>query len=67
MNEPKNLKPKSGFFGIITTQITVTIIILLSVLAVKYLFKDTYASLKEWYTLNICAETDINEVLDNEV
>ena len=67
MDEDKNLKPKGGFFGIIITQMTITVIILLSVLAVKYLFKDTYASLKEWYTLNICAETDINEVLDNEV
>ena len=67
MEEPKNSKPKVGFFGIIITQMTVTLIILLSVLAVKYFFKGTYRSLKEWYTVNICAETDINEVLDDEV
>ncbi len=67
MEEPKNSKPKGGFFGIIITQMTVTLIILLSVLAVKYFFKGTYRSLKEWYTVNICAETDINEVLDDEV
>lgn len=67
MDEQENLRPKGGFFGIIITQMTVTLIILLSVLAVKYFFKGTYLTLKEWYSVNICAETDINEVLDNEV
>ncbi|MEE1161099.1 MAG: hypothetical protein U0K70_03460 [Acutalibacteraceae bacterium] len=67
MDEAKNLQPKGGFFGIIITQMTVTLIILLSVITVKYFFKNTYPSLKEWYSVNICAETDINEVLENEV
>lgn len=67
MDETKNSKPKSGFFGIIITQSIVTLIILLSVLTVKYFFKSTYSSLKEWYNVNICAETDINEVLDDEI
>lgn len=68
MDEPKNLKPKSGgLLGIIITEAVVTLIILLSVLAVKYFFKGTYSSLKEWYSVNICAETDINEVLDDEI
>lgn len=67
MDEQENLRPKSGFFGIIITQITITLIILLSVLAVKYFFKGTYLTLKEWYGVNICAETDINEVLDDEI
>ena len=67
MDEQENLRPKGGFFGIIITQITVTLIILLSVLAVKYFFKSTYKELKVWYDTNICAETDINEVLDDEV
>lgn len=64
MDETEILKPKNGgLFGIIITETAVTLIILLSVLAVKYFFKGTYLSLKEWYSLNICAETDINEVL----
>ncbi|MEE1239048.1 MAG: hypothetical protein UHO61_03895 [Acutalibacteraceae bacterium] len=67
MDETKNSKPKSGFFGIIITQSIVTLIILLSVLTVKYFFKSTYSSLKEWYNVNICAETDINEVLDDGI
>lgn len=67
MEESKNSKPNGGFFGILITQMTVTLIILLSVLAVKYFFKSTYKELKVWYDTNICAETDINEVLDDEV
>lgn len=68
MDEQENLKAKGvGFFGIIITEAVVTLIIILSVLAVKYFLKGTYLSLKEWYSVNICAETDINEVLDDEI
>ncbi len=68
MDEQENLKAKGvGFFGIIITEAVVTLIIILSVLAVKYFLKGTYLSLKEWYCVNICAETDINEVLDDEI
>ena len=68
MDEKDILKPKSGsFFGIIITETVVTVIILLSALTVKYFFKGTYSSLEAWYTENICAETDVNEVLDNEI
>ncbi|MGN0451439.1 MAG: hypothetical protein ACI4FN_04930 [Acutalibacteraceae bacterium] len=65
MDEKDFLKPKShGVFGIIITQAIVTAVILLSVLTVKYFFKGTYRDLKEWYTADICAETDINEVME---
>lgn len=65
MYETDILKPKSGgFLGIIITEAVVTAVILLSVIAVKYFFKGTYPSLKEWYTVNICAETDVGEVIE---
>ncbi len=65
MDETDILKPKSGgFLGIIITEAVVTAVILLSVIAVKYFFKGTYPSLKEWYTVNICAETDVSEVIE---
>lgn len=65
MDEKDILKPKSGgFFGMIITQAVVTAVILLTVIAVKYFFKDTYASLYKWYSVNICAETDINEAIE---
>ena len=68
MDEQEILNPKSGgFLGIIITEAVVAAVILLSVIAVKYFFKGTYPSLKEWYNTNICAETDINEVLDDEI
>lgn len=65
MDEKDFLKPKShGVYGIIITQAIVTAVILLSVLTVKYFFKGTYRDLKKWYTADICAETDINEVME---
>ena len=67
MDEQENLRPKGGFFGIIITQITVTLIILLSVLAVKYFFKGTYKNLHNWYCRNVLVDTDIEEVLGNEI
>lgn len=65
MDESENLKAKGGsFLGIIITEAVVTAVILLSVIAVKYFFKGTYPSLKEWYNTNICAETNVGEVIE---
>lgn len=65
MEEKDIIKSKSGgFFGIIITEAVVTAVVLLSALSVKYFFKGTYASLKNWYSVNICAETDINEAIE---
>lgn len=65
MDEKDFLKPKShGVYGIIITQAIVAAVILLTVLTVKYFFRGTYQDLKEWYTANICAETDVNEVME---
>lgn len=65
MDEKDFLKPKShGVYGIIITQAIVTAVILLTVLTVKYFFRGTYQDLKEWYTADICAETDVNEVME---
>lgn len=65
MEEKDYLKPKGhGVYGIIITQAIVTAVILLTVLTVKYFFKGTYGNLKEWYIVNICAETDVNEVME---
>jgi hypothetical protein len=40
------------------------VIILISVLIIKYFFKSTYEDLKAWYKEDICANTDIQEVLE---
>lgn len=65
MDENDILKPKSGgAFGIIIAEAVVALLILLSVLTVKYFFKGTYAELKRWYNTNICAETEISEVIE---
>ncbi len=51
-------------FGIIIAEAAVAAVILLSVITVKYFFKDCYAGLREWYHVNICAETDVDEVIE---
>lgn len=55
---------KSRFTEILITQIIAMVIILISVLIVKYFFKSTYDDLKVWYKEEICAVTDVNEVLE---
>lgn len=65
MDQNDILNPKSGAaFGIIIAEAAVAAIILLSVLTVKYFFKGTYSEIKKWYNTNICAETEISEVID---
>lgn len=39
------------------------LIIILSVLTVKYCFKSTYVKLNDWYNQNVLTDTDINEVV----
>ena len=65
MDENDILNPKStGAFGIIISEAVAAVLILLSVVTVKYFFKGTYSELKKWYNTNICAETEISEVIE---
>lgn len=57
-------KCKKGITDIIAVQLIFTAVIIASVLSVKYIFKDTYSELKQWYTSLACDETDVNEVLE---
>lgn len=66
MEEKEILKKNGGVFGMIVTEAVVAAVILAAVLTVKYFFKDTYSSLKKWYNSDVCAETDINEVLKTD-
>ncbi len=58
---PETLKPR--FFEIFITQIVTVLIILSAIITIKYFFKGTYKEFKVWYKENICAQTDIDEVL----
>ena len=65
MEDKEIKKPKSGgVFGMIIAQAVTAAVIISAVLTVKYFFKETYSELKSLYTENICAETDIGEVLE---
>jgi hypothetical protein len=61
MNKADNLTK------LIITQAICVLIIISSVITVKYFFGGTYKKLLSWYKENICVTTDINEVLSDEV
>ena len=63
MDEQSSIR-KSRFSEILITQKIAMVIILISVLIIKYFFKSTYEDLKAWYKEDICANTDIQEVLE---
>lgn len=50
---------------IIIVQAICVALIILTVVVIKYFFKDTYADIKEWYSKNICVETSVSEVLES--
>lgn len=56
---------KSGYYiNIIITQTICVVIVLLSVLVLKYFFKGEYKAVKNWYKTEIATNTDIDEVLE---
>ena len=61
MNKADNLT------RLIMTQTVCVLIIILSVVTVKYFFKGTYKKLLSWYTESVLVNTDINEVLSDEI
>lgn len=58
-------KKRDCFASIIITQSICVVLILLTVLVVKYFFKGTYNQAKEWYSQNICVDTDIEQVISD--
>lgn len=47
----------------ITVQAVTVLLILLSVITLKYFFKEYYEEVKDWYKTSFCAETSADEVL----
>ncbi len=52
---------------LVIAQSVCVLVIILSIVTIKYFFKGTYKKLLNWYTENICVTTDINEVLSDEI
>ena len=49
--------------AIITVQAVTVLIILLSVLTMKYFFPEYYSEVRKWYETEFCSETSADEVL----
>lgn len=63
-NKSEKTEPrKNMWIGIVITQSVFIAIILISLVLMKYFWKDTFNSVKKWYEINICNDTDVNEVL----
>ena len=55
------------FYKVIILQAVCVLLIILSVLAVKYFYKSEFKKVQAFYYENIAVDTDINEVLKDEV
>ncbi len=61
--ENKTARARNYYISIMITQFICVLILLLSVICMKYFFKGTYSRVKEFYVNELCSDTDINEVL----
>lgn len=55
------------FYKVVILQAICVLLIILSVLAVKYFYKSEFEKVREFYNDYIAVDTDVNEVLKNEV
>ena len=62
--ENKTLKIKNPFISIMITQSVCVMLILISLVSIKYFFENTYNDLKKFYNSEICSDTDIDEVIE---
>ena len=62
----KRTKNVNCYFCIVITQVVCVMLILISLVCIKYFFKNTYKKINVFYNEEICSTTDINEVIKNE-
>ncbi len=66
-SDAKTKEPISLALAFTITQAICISLILLSLIAIKYLFKPTYKELEKWYRNNMLSDTAVSEVLDFEI
>ena len=52
-----------SFVKLLITQFAVALVIILSVLVLKFGFKDVYKDFADWYKANILTDTSVYEVI----
>lgn len=57
-------RPADSYAKIIAAQAVCVLLIIISVLIMKYFFGGTFKKIEKWYNENICVSTDVNEVLE---
>lgn len=58
------IKPKNTFVAVLITQSICVVMIILSVLTVKFFFKAEHKKLAEWYEKNVAAGISAEDVLN---
>ena len=59
------MEENQGFYlNVIITQALCMLVVLLSVITIKYLFKSEFKTLQKWYAEEFCNDTLIEEVIE---
>ena len=62
-----NNRFSSYIYKIFCSEIILGLVIIISILVVKYFFKGTYTDFKKWYTQNVQDNTYISEVIEGKI
>ena len=66
-NEALNDKGREVLFPFLITQCICVAVIIITLFATKLFFKGTYEKARLWYKENMCTDTDVNEVLSDNI
>ena len=62
-----SVNTKNYYISVIITQSVCAVLILLSLVCIKYCFKGTFSKIKDFYVNEICSKTNIQEVITEQV
>ncbi len=55
---------QGAYLNVMITEVICMLMVLLSVITIKYLFKSEFKTLQKWYVEEFCNDTLIEEVIE---
>lgn len=55
---------QGAYLNVMITEVICMLVVLLSVITIKYLFKSEFKTLQKWYVEEFCNDTLIEEVIE---
>ena len=55
---------QGAYLNVMITEVICMLVVLLSVITIKYLFKSEFEALQKWYVKEFCNDTLIEEVIE---